>query len=84
MADGERERFGARAALKTMTMMTVAAKVNVPRVPNFLITEYGFSMPVSAFTEDDLRNIGAQWVENLVARAKEQAATEDELERARR
>lgn len=61
-----------------MTILTVSAKIKVPRVPNFLMTESGTTMPVSAFTEEGLRALGAEWIENLVARSKEQAREEKE------
>ena len=55
-----------------MTIVTVKAEIEIPRVPNFLRTTSGQLMPLSAFEEAGLRAMGAEWIENLVRRAKEQ------------
>jgi electron transfer flavoprotein alpha/beta subunit len=52
--------------------LTVQARVEVPRVPNFLLMTDGQKLPVSAATEDDLRLIGKLWTEALIERAREQ------------
>ena len=55
-------------------IINVRAIVKVPRVPNFLILEdESQKLPVSAFDEDALRQLGAEWTEALVKRAREQA-----------
>lgn len=44
--------------------------IEVPDTPNFL--RYGDRkvLPISDFTEAELREIGKQWTENLVKKAK--------------
>ena len=55
-------------------IINVRAIVRVPRVPNFLLLEDDSQkLPVSAFDEDALRQLGAAWTEALVKRAREQA-----------
>ena len=49
----------------------VYAEVEVPRVPNFLRTE-ATQLPLSAFTDDALREIGQDWTDNLIERAQKQ------------
>jgi electron transfer flavoprotein alpha/beta subunit len=56
-----------------MTVLTVKAEIKVPRVPNFLRMTDGQSLPICAVTEEDLRKLGAVWIENLIERAREQA-----------
>lgn len=62
---------GGRASAR---VLTVSATVKVPRVPNFLLTESGQSFPLCAFEEDSLRELGAEWIENLIERSREQKA----------
>lgn len=47
--------------------------VECPRVPNFLLLskDSDEKIPICAITEEGLREIGKQWTENLVARAKQ-------------
>lgn len=59
--------------LKKAMTLSVKADVRIPQVPNFLILSDDSKVPVSAITEQGLREIGAQWTDDLVARAKEQA-----------
>jgi electron transfer flavoprotein alpha/beta subunit len=56
-----------------MTVLTVKAEIEVPRVPNFLRMTDGQSLPICAVTEEDLRKLGAVWIENLIERARERA-----------
>lgn len=59
-------------------IIEVRAEINIPRVPNFLITTAGMSMPLSAFTEDGLRQVAAEWTQNLLERAAEQRMQDKE------
>lgn len=52
--------------------VNVTASINIPKVPNFFITENGNSIPISAVEDSELRRIGSIWIENLIKRAKEQ------------
>lgn len=52
---------------------SVKADVCIPRVPNFFILTDGSKVPISAISDQGLREVGAAWTEDLVARAKEQA-----------
>lgn len=57
-------------------IITVKAIVKVPRVPNFLLLEDDTQkLPLSAFDEDALRQVGEAWTNALIARAKEQEAS---------
>jgi hypothetical protein len=51
------------------TKIEIKLDVEVPKVPNFLITPAG-TVPIYAVTEDALRQLGAAWTEALVERAK--------------
>jgi hypothetical protein len=53
--------------------MQVQIKIEceVPTVPNFLETVNG-QVPISAVTEEALRELGKQWTEALVMRARQQ------------
>lgn len=47
-------------------------KVECPRVPNFLlVADSEEKVPISAITEEGLREIGRQWTLNLILRAKQ-------------
>jgi hypothetical protein len=59
----------------TARKLSVKMSVVVPRVPNFLFTSDG-KVPLSALTEDGLRELGAAWTEALVARADEQRSAQ--------
>ncbi len=56
-----------------MSVRTIVTKadIEVPRPPNFFIMSVGV-LPVSAVSDDDLREIGAAWTEALIERAAEQ------------
>lgn len=51
----------------------VHAEIEIPRVPNFFKTPSS-TIPISAVPEAELRRIGEQWTEDLIARAAEQDA----------
>jgi len=53
-------------------IVTVSTQVEIPRIPNFLRTAAGM-LPLTAFSDEGLREIGEQWIENLLERRKEQA-----------
>lgn len=45
--------------------------IEVPRVPNyFMLGDGDNKIPISAITEEGLREIGKQWTEALILRAK--------------
>lgn len=50
--------------------------VECPRVPNFLLIGDGNKIPISAISEDGLREIGKVWTNNLIARAKQMSIEE--------
>lgn len=53
--------------------LNVEAKL--PVIPNFIRAQVGGqeqTLPVMAFTEDDLRKIGQQWTEALIANRQRQ------------
>ena len=65
---------------------TVKATVRVltPMVPNFVQTTDGQTVAVSTLTDDELREIGANWTEELIAKAHRQRANVNrEYERRR-
>lgn len=51
--------------------LSVKLSVIVPRVPNFLMTSDG-KVPLSALTEEGLRELGEAWTDALIVRAAEQ------------
>ena len=52
-----------------MKMITVKAQVEVPRVPNFLVTNPNHKISIADVPDDELRYVGEAWTENLLARA---------------
>jgi len=60
------------------TIVTVAATVIIPTIPNHLRMENGLTMPLCAASEEGLREIGARWTEKLIERAREQRQAETE------
>lgn len=48
----------------------VVAHVDVPETPNFLRTDTG-TLPIEAITEAGLREIGKQWTDALVRKARD-------------
>ena len=63
----------------------LALNTSIPKVPNFLcvwsktVSGPGDNhvLPISAFTNDALREIGAAWTERLVERAEQLRSGED-------
>ena len=54
---------------------TLTATVWIPLVPDFLGSANGSGMiPLSAFSDIDLRRVGQLWTEDLLAKAAEQRA----------
>ena len=56
-----------------MKTINVKLTIDVPKVPNFLRTSDGQSVPLCAITDDGLREIAEQWTCDLLARSKEQS-----------
>ncbi len=54
-----------------MKTVEVKYKVQVPMTPNFLKLENGSSVPIGTLTEKGLREIGHEWTDALVKKAKE-------------
>lgn len=44
-------------------------KIEIPTVPNFIMVGEQ-NMAVSSFTEEELREIAAEWTERLILKAK--------------
>ena len=53
-----------------MKTINVTAKIQVPMTPNFLRDEDGNSIGIEAIQESGLREIGKEWTEELVKKAK--------------
>jgi hypothetical protein len=51
--------------------LSVKMSVAVPKVPNYIFTTEG-RVPLSALTDEGLRELGAVWTEQLIQRANEQ------------
>lgn len=66
------DRPGDLEEKRDMETIQVVATVRVPKVPNFLLMDNDQKLPLSAFTEDGLRELGKAWTDNLLKRAKEQ------------
>lgn len=49
--------------------MQKSIEIKTPRVPNFILTDYK-PIPIENFTEEELREIGKDWTEELVRHAK--------------
>lgn len=43
----------------------------LPTLPNFLRTEDGYVVPIESLTEDQLREIGQQWTDALMGKARD-------------
>ena len=54
-----------------MKTIHVKASVQVPRVPNFLIIDDTQKLSIADVPDEDLKYIGAAWIENLIDRAAE-------------
>lgn len=47
--------------------------IQIPSIPNYILFNDGAkqnTLPISAFSEEELRAIGAQWTEELVKKSK--------------
>ncbi len=53
----------------------IKIKCEVPLTPNFLKTENG-QVPISAVTEEALRELGAAWTEQLVMKARQRLTSD--------
>jgi hypothetical protein len=51
-------------------------RISTPTVPSFLISD-GASVSVCLFSDDQLREVGARWTEELIAKAHRQRANVD-------
>jgi hypothetical protein len=60
-----------------MKTINVKMTIEVPKVPNFLRTSDGQSVPVNSVTNDGLRAIAEQWTLDLLARSKEQTENQN-------
>lgn len=56
-----------------MRTVHVTAKIQIPTPPNFLRDEDGNAIGIEAIEESGLRQIGKEWTEELVERAKQKA-----------
>lgn len=45
-------------------------KVQIPMLPNYLVDTNGNQWSLSKFSEEELRELGAEWIEALVAKSK--------------
>lgn len=60
--------------MKLKVMMTI----ETPKVPNFFRTGDGQSVPICAVSDEGLRQVAAQWLEDLRANAARQAKNKKE------
>ncbi len=67
MGDGELSHYG-EDSVKTIH---VEAAVEVPRVPNFLTIDDTQKISIADVSDEELKYIGAAWLENLLERARE-------------
>jgi len=51
--------------------MEVRQEVQIPRPPNFLITQLGATIPIQDMSDEQLRVIGSRYTEQLVSAAQE-------------
>lgn len=56
--------------MSKVTHLCVRAVVELPTIPNFIRLYQGASLPIDAFSEEELRALGAAWTDALVAKAK--------------
>ena len=54
-----------------MKTIQVSYQVQVPSTPNFFKLANGSSVPISAITEEGLKEIGRQWTDELIKKAKD-------------
>lgn len=57
-----------------MTAIEIKAEIQVPKAPNFLVMKDGQKIPLSLVPDADLKKIGEQYGEALVAKKKELGA----------
>ncbi len=61
--------------------LVITATVQIPQGPNFLrYADDSGALPLSAFSDDDLRRVGRAMTENLLTRAAEQRKLAKERE----
>jgi len=53
-----------------ITIVNVVAKVELPRLPNFLLTTEGGHLPVEALDDESLRSLGQMWACALMEHAR--------------
>jgi len=53
------------------TIVTVTARVEIPRLPNFLRMTDGQTLPIEAIDDESLRYIGQAWSGALLELARE-------------
>ena len=51
-------------------MTDIKIKIQCPNVPNFVRDENDRVFPVSSLTDDEIRQLGKEWTERLIERAK--------------
>ncbi len=61
-------------------MANIEARITTPAAPEYLATEIAgrarpMKLPLSAFSEAELKAVGAEYTEALLAKAREQATT---------
>lgn len=49
---------------------SLEVEIEIPVTPNFIRYGQRKNLPIHEFTEEELREIGAQWTENLVKAAR--------------
>lgn len=54
-----------------MRTVQVTYRIQVPTVPNFLRAEDGTTVPIEAITEKGLGEIGREWTDALIKKAKD-------------
>jgi hypothetical protein len=50
--------------------LTTLVEVKTPMTPNFIATENGDHIPVTDFSEPELREIGKAWTEALIVKRR--------------
>ena len=60
-------------------MAMVEIKIKCPKVPNFVQTEDGRTVPISSLSDECLRHLAAEWLEGIRKRAAEQNAQKNKL-----
>ena len=60
------------------TTLTVVATIEAPVVPNYFVMSNHLTIPIEGVTDEDLREIGEAWTEELIAKAQRRRATPQE------